>query len=151
MRANTIKCPMGALTAEGALIYDENVSGKRPAVLLAPNWLGIADKAVQRGEWGAPNRYVVFVADMYGAGTRLADFGRGGRLGQLAAMTRSSSASASGGQGHGDDARQTYALTRQFLGRHFRSTAASCGRPRRPWPCRHRPGVGAYWSPGRRG
>jgi hypothetical protein len=29
MRAQRIKCPMGALTAEGVLIYDENVSGKR--------------------------------------------------------------------------------------------------------------------------
>jgi dienelactone hydrolase len=40
---------MGTLTAEGALIYDENVSGKRPAVLMAPNWMGMTDKAVQRG------------------------------------------------------------------------------------------------------
>jgi dienelactone hydrolase len=75
MRAEKIKYPMGALTAEGALIYDENVSGKRPAVLLAPNWMGMTAKAVQRGELVAGNRYVVFVADMYGAGTRPADFG----------------------------------------------------------------------------
>ena len=34
MRAQRIKYAMGALTAEGALIYDENMSGKRPAVLL---------------------------------------------------------------------------------------------------------------------
>ena len=33
MRAEIIKYPMGALTAEGALIYDENVSGKRPAFI----------------------------------------------------------------------------------------------------------------------
>ena len=41
-----------------------NVSGKRPAVLVAPNWLGMTDKAVQRSELVAGNRYVVFVADM---------------------------------------------------------------------------------------
>src|SRR5215471_18851205 len=64
MRAERIKYPMGAVTAEGALIYDENVSGKRPAVLLAPNWMGMTDKAIQRGELVAGNRYVVFVADM---------------------------------------------------------------------------------------
>ena len=75
MRTDRIKYPMGALTAEGALIYDENVSGKRPAVLLAPNWMGMTDNAIQRGELVAANRYVVFVADMYGAGTRPADFG----------------------------------------------------------------------------
>jgi len=44
MRAEIIKYPMGALTAEGALIYDENVSGKRPALLMAPNWMGPSRK-----------------------------------------------------------------------------------------------------------
>jgi dienelactone hydrolase len=80
MRTERIKYPMGALTAEGALIYDENVSAKRPAVLLAPNWMGVTDNAVQRGELVAENRYVVFVADMYGADTRPADFGEAAAL-----------------------------------------------------------------------
>jgi len=80
MQTERIKYPMGALTAEGALIYDENVSGKRPAVLLAPNWMGVTDTAIQRGELLAENRYVVFVADMYGAGTRPADFGEAAAL-----------------------------------------------------------------------
>jgi dienelactone hydrolase len=80
MRVEKIEYPMGALTAEGALIYDENVSGRRPAVLLAPNWMGMTAKAVQRGELVAGNRYVVFVADMYGAGTRPADFGEAAAL-----------------------------------------------------------------------
>jgi dienelactone hydrolase len=87
MRAERIKYPMGALTAEGALIYDENVLGRRPAVLVAPNWMGMTDKAIQRGELVAGNRYVVFVADMYGAGTR-GRFRRGGRLGQPVARGR---------------------------------------------------------------
>jgi dienelactone hydrolase len=69
-----IKYPMGALTAEGALIYDENVSGKRPALLMAPNWMGMTDGAIERGRLIAAGRYVVFVADMYGAGTRPANF-----------------------------------------------------------------------------
>jgi dienelactone hydrolase len=80
MRVEKIKYPMGALTAEGALIYDDNVSGQRPAVLLAPNWMGMTDKAMQRGELLAASRYVVFVADMYGAGTRPADFGEAAAL-----------------------------------------------------------------------
>jgi dienelactone hydrolase len=71
---------MGTLTAEGALIYDENVSTKRPAVLLAPNWMGMTENAVRRGELVAGNRYVVFVADMYGIGTRPADFGAAAAL-----------------------------------------------------------------------
>jgi dienelactone hydrolase len=36
--------------------------------------MGMTDRAIQRGELVAANRYVVFVADMYGAGTRPADF-----------------------------------------------------------------------------
>jgi dienelactone hydrolase len=74
MRAEIIKYPMGALTAEGALIYDENVSGKRPALLMAPNWMGMTNGAIERGRLIAASRYVVFVADMYGAGTRPANF-----------------------------------------------------------------------------
>ena len=74
MRAEIIKYPMGALTAEGALIYDENVSGKRPALLMAPNWMGMTNGAIERGRLIAARRYVVFVADMFGAGTRPANF-----------------------------------------------------------------------------
>jgi dienelactone hydrolase len=74
MKVEIIKYPMGGLTAEGALIYDEKVAGKRPAVLMAPNWLGMTDKAIERGKLVAGDRYVVFVADMYGEGTRPADF-----------------------------------------------------------------------------
>jgi dienelactone hydrolase len=80
MRAEIIKYPMGALTAEGALIYDENVSGKRPALLMAPNWMGMTNGAIERGRLIAANRYVVFVADMYGAGTRPANFAEAAAL-----------------------------------------------------------------------
>ena len=74
MKVEIIKYPMGGLTAEGALVYDETVTAKRPAVLMAPNWLGMTDKAIERGTLVAGDRYVVFVADMYGQSTRPADF-----------------------------------------------------------------------------
>ncbi len=74
MKVELIKYPMGGLTAEGALVYDDNVSGKRPALLMAPNWLGVTDKAIERAKLVAGDRYVVFVADMYGQGTRPVDF-----------------------------------------------------------------------------
>jgi len=80
MKVEKIKYPMGGLTAEGALIYDETVSGRRPAVLMAPNWLGMTDHAIERGKLLAGDRYVVFVADMYGQGTRPADFGEAAKL-----------------------------------------------------------------------
>jgi dienelactone hydrolase len=80
MKAEKIKYPMGSLTAEGALVYEEKISGKRPAVLMAPNWLGMTDQAIERAKLVAGDRYVVFVADMYGAGTRPADFGEAAKL-----------------------------------------------------------------------
>jgi dienelactone hydrolase len=80
MKVEKIKYPMGALTAEGALVYDENVSGRRPALLMAPNWMGMTDQAIERGWLLAGERYVVLVADMYGQGTRPADFGEAAAL-----------------------------------------------------------------------
>jgi dienelactone hydrolase len=75
MKVEKINYAMGALTGEGVLVYDETVSRKRPAVLVAPNWLGLTDKAIERAKLVAGDRYVVFVADMYGQGTRPTDFG----------------------------------------------------------------------------
>jgi dienelactone hydrolase len=80
MKAETIKYAMGPLTAEGALVYEERISGRRPAVLMAPNWMGVTDKAIERGKLIAGERYVVLVVDMYGAGTRPADFGEAAQL-----------------------------------------------------------------------
>ena len=91
MKAETIKYSMGSLTAEGALIYEEKITGRRPAVLMAPNWMGVTAKAIERGKLVAGERYVVLVADMYGQGTRPADFGDAA---QLANPLRANSAEA---------------------------------------------------------
>jgi len=80
MRAEKVKYAMGKLTAEGAIVHDERSSRKRPAVLVAPNWLGMTDAAIERGKLVAGDRYFVFVADMYGQGTRPADFGEAAAL-----------------------------------------------------------------------
>jgi dienelactone hydrolase len=58
----------------GVLVYDKAVTAPRPALLMAPNWLGVTDAAVERARLVAGPRYVVFVADMYGAGRRPKDF-----------------------------------------------------------------------------
>jgi dienelactone hydrolase len=80
MKAERIKYPMGSLTAEGALVYEEKILGKRPAVLMAPNWMGMTDQAIERAKLVAGDRYIVFVADMYGEGTRPTDFGEAAKL-----------------------------------------------------------------------
>jgi dienelactone hydrolase len=80
MKAETIEYSMGALTAVGALVYAEKIFQKRPALLMAPNWLGVTDKAIERARLLAGDRYVVFVADLYGQGTRPADSGAAAAL-----------------------------------------------------------------------
>ena len=52
----------------GALVYDEHASGKRPLLLMAPNWLGVTDEAISRTQMMVGDRYIGFVADMYGDG-----------------------------------------------------------------------------------
>lgn len=51
---------------QGVLVYDDSVSGKRPAVLMSPNWLGVTGAAVTKAKLLAGSKYVYFVADMYG-------------------------------------------------------------------------------------
>ncbi len=55
-------------TFTGALVFDEKMSGKRPLMLMAPNWLGVTEDAIKRAQMMAGSRYVAFVADMYGDG-----------------------------------------------------------------------------------
>jgi dienelactone hydrolase len=80
MKVERIKYSMGPLTAEGALVYEDKISARRPAVLMSPNWMGMTDHAIERGKLVAADRYVVLVADMYGQGTRPADFGEAAKL-----------------------------------------------------------------------
>jgi dienelactone hydrolase len=58
----------GNVACNGALVYDEDTSGSRPLLLMAPNWLGVTDEAIKRAATMAGSKYVAFVADMYGGG-----------------------------------------------------------------------------------
>jgi dienelactone hydrolase len=58
----------GNTACNGALVYDENVEGRRPLLLMAPNWLGVTADAIKRAAAIAGDKYVAFVADMYGGG-----------------------------------------------------------------------------------
>jgi dienelactone hydrolase len=58
----------GAVTADGALVWNDRISGKRPLLLVMPNWLGVTETAIRRAEKVAGDKYIAFVADMYGGG-----------------------------------------------------------------------------------
>jgi dienelactone hydrolase len=63
-----IQYPAGKVTAQGALVWNEKVGGKRPLLLVMPNWLGVTDIVIKRAAKMAGDKYIAFVADMYGNG-----------------------------------------------------------------------------------
>lgn len=56
----------GGTDFQGVLVYDDSVTAKRPAVLMAPNWMGVSKGAVTKAKLLAGSKYVFFIADMYG-------------------------------------------------------------------------------------
>ncbi len=55
-------------TLKGYLAYDDAITGKRPGVLVVPEFWGLNDFAKQRAEKLAELGYVALAADMYGEG-----------------------------------------------------------------------------------
>jgi dienelactone hydrolase len=68
MAVERIQYQVGGKTFIGALVYDEHAGGKRPLMLMAPNWLGVTEDAIKRTQMMVRDRYIGFVADMYGDG-----------------------------------------------------------------------------------
>jgi dienelactone hydrolase len=58
----------GATTLKGYLAWDDALTGKRPGVVVFPEWWGLNDYARKRAEQLAGMGYVAFAADMYGDG-----------------------------------------------------------------------------------
>ena len=59
MVVERIEYQAGNAACNGALVYDEKVSGRRPLLLMVPNWLGVTDDCHQaRGDrWRATNMW----------------------------------------------------------------------------------------------
>lgn len=53
---------------KGFVAYDENISGKRPAILVIPEWWGLNDYAKYRVRELAGMGYIAMAADMFGDG-----------------------------------------------------------------------------------
>src|SRR6187200_2883752 len=47
----------GNVKAKGALVWNEKVSGKRPLLLVMPNWLGVTEPAIKRAQKMAADKY----------------------------------------------------------------------------------------------
>ena len=68
MKVETINYSVSGLNCRGQLVYDETIRTRRPLLLMAPNWLGINPAAIEVSRMLAGDRYIVFMADMYGEG-----------------------------------------------------------------------------------
>lgn len=55
---------------EGFHVYDDAVTGKRPAVLVVHQWMGLTENEKRRSRMLAAMGYNVFAADIYGKGIR---------------------------------------------------------------------------------
>jgi len=70
----------GTVTAKSWIIYDTRFSGKRPGVIIAPEWWGVTDYTKKRGEMLAKLGYIALVADLYGDGKTTEDADEAGKL-----------------------------------------------------------------------
>lgn len=53
---------------EGALVYDDSVKAKRPAIFMQPDWNGVSAHTLEQARAVAGKDYVVLMADMFGVG-----------------------------------------------------------------------------------
>ena len=53
---------------EGALVYDDSVKTKRPALFMQPDWSGLCEHTFEQARDIAGKDYVVLMADMFGVG-----------------------------------------------------------------------------------
>lgn len=53
-------------TFESVLVSPINHSGKRPALLMTPNWLGITEEAINLAKKQVNEGYIVLITDLYG-------------------------------------------------------------------------------------
>src|SRR4030095_17177993 len=56
------------VTMEGYVVYDANKEGKRPAVLVVPEWWGLVDYPKMRARKLAELGYIAMAIDMFGNG-----------------------------------------------------------------------------------
>ncbi len=58
----------GGVTMDGYVVYDTNKEGKRPAVLVVPEWWGLVDYPKMRARKLAELGYIAMAIDMFGNG-----------------------------------------------------------------------------------
>lgn len=73
IRTETVIYQAGQVQAHGFLAYDDSVSGKRPGIVVVPEWWGLNDYPKTRAKMLASLGYVALAADIYGDGKNTTD------------------------------------------------------------------------------
>ncbi len=59
-----------SLSMNGYIVYDDNIEGKRPAILVVHEWWGLNDYSKRRAKELAALGYIAMAVDIYGNGQR---------------------------------------------------------------------------------
>lgn len=70
IKTEAVEYKQGDVTLQGYIAYDTAIKGKRPAVLVVHDWMGVSDDTKMRAEQLAALGYVALTADIYGKGVR---------------------------------------------------------------------------------
>jgi len=68
IKEETVTYSVNGVTLKGFVAYDDNIKGKRPAILVVPEWWGLNDYAKMRVRKLAELGYIAMAADMFGDG-----------------------------------------------------------------------------------
>lgn len=68
LKEETVSYPLESSTRNNFVVYDENIEGKRPAVLVIHEWWGLNDYTRMRARELAKLGYIAMAVDMYGDG-----------------------------------------------------------------------------------
>jgi dienelactone hydrolase len=73
LRGKTVDYKEGKAALSGYVVFDDAVQGKRPGVVVIPDWMGPSDFTKDRADMLARMGYVAVVADIYGKNVRPKD------------------------------------------------------------------------------
>lgn len=79
IHTETVKYKAGTIEAVGYLAYDDSKPGKRPGIVVVPEWWGMTDYPKHRAQQLAELGYVALAADMYGNGMTTDDPNQAGQ------------------------------------------------------------------------
>src|SRR5258705_12489077 len=66
LKEETVSYKIDSLNMKSYVVYDENIQGKRPAVLVIHEWWGLNEYTKRRARMLAELGYIAMAVDMYG-------------------------------------------------------------------------------------